>query len=91
MAKQIEDTKTPDIFGEPKRRGRPATGNAMSNAERQRKFRAEKARRLESEARRTAEIDNYALVHRLERHMLDESTENAKQAWLMIGKRMGWL
>lgn len=36
MAKQIEDTKTPDMLGKPKRRGRPATGQAMSAAERKR-------------------------------------------------------
>lgn len=36
MAKQPEDTKTPDLLGEPKRRGRPATGKAMTAAERKR-------------------------------------------------------
>lgn len=36
MAKQPEDTKTPDMIGEPKRRGRPATGKAMTAAERKR-------------------------------------------------------
>lgn len=39
MAKQIEDTKTPDMIGEPKKRGRPSTGKAMSGAERQRRLR----------------------------------------------------
>lgn len=40
MAKQIEDTQTIDMHGEPKRRGRPATGKAMSAAERKRAQRA---------------------------------------------------
>lgn len=40
MAKQIEDTQTINMYGEPKRRGRPATGKAMSAAERKRAQRA---------------------------------------------------
>lgn len=39
MAKQPEDTKTPDMIGEPKRRGRPATGKALTAAERKRRQR----------------------------------------------------
>jgi hypothetical protein len=37
--KQVEDVKTGDIFEQPKRRGRPASGKAKSNAERQRLYR----------------------------------------------------
>lgn len=40
MAKQIEDSKTPDMLGEPKRRGRPSIGSlALSAAERKRRQR----------------------------------------------------
>jgi len=39
MAKQPEDDKTIDILGEKKRRGRPATGQAMTAAERKRRQR----------------------------------------------------
>lgn len=39
MAKQAEDKVTADLLGEPKKRGRPATGKALSGAERQRRLR----------------------------------------------------
>lgn len=44
MAKQIEDTKNPDMIGEPKKRGRPSTGKAMTSAERQQKRRRDAMR-----------------------------------------------
>lgn len=46
MAKQIEDTLTPDMLGEQKKRGRPATGKAMTAAERQQKRRREATRKI---------------------------------------------
>ena len=36
MAKQIENTKTAELIPMPKKRGRPATGQAMTAAERKR-------------------------------------------------------
>jgi len=42
MAKDLDDRSTLDLLPAPKRRGRPPTGKALSNAERQRKFRSEK-------------------------------------------------
>lgn len=42
MARDLDDRDTLDLIPQQKKRGRPKTGNAMSNAERQRKFRAEK-------------------------------------------------
>ena len=43
MARDLDDRDTLDLIPQQKKRGRPKTGNAMTNAERQRKFRAEKA------------------------------------------------
>ena len=42
MARDLDDRETLDLIPHPKKRGRPKTGLAMTNAERQRKFRAEK-------------------------------------------------
>lgn len=39
MAKQPEDTKTPDMLAAQKKRGRPATGSAKTAAERKREQR----------------------------------------------------
>lgn len=38
--KDSHDTKTGDLLPIPRRRGRPSTGSALSNAQRQAKFRA---------------------------------------------------
>jgi hypothetical protein len=43
MARDLDDRDTLDLIPQQKKRGRPKTGNAMTNAERQRKFREEKA------------------------------------------------
>lgn len=71
MAKQIEDTKTADLLGEPKRRGRPATGQAMSAAERKRAQRmrdrhAFKAIEGEDGQKKPAEMTITALVENLQ-------------------------
>jgi hypothetical protein len=42
MARDLDDRETLDLIPQPKKRGRPKTGSAMTNAERQRKFRSEK-------------------------------------------------
>ena len=42
MARNSDILDTLDLIPQKKKRGRPKTGNAMTNAERQRKFRAEK-------------------------------------------------
>jgi hypothetical protein len=39
MAKQIEDNRTDELLPMPAKRGRPATGKAMSNAKRQKIYR----------------------------------------------------
>jgi hypothetical protein len=52
--KQPEDNKTLDLVGNlPKRRGRPASGSALSNADRQRKYRE----KLAAEGRQVISLD----------------------------------
>jgi len=92
MAKQIEDNKTPDMLGEPKRRGRPATGQAMSAAERKRRQRDRHAfTAIEGETRKKAPQDMSvtALIENLQhavskgwaidaRELADELVKRAK-------------
>lgn len=42
MSKDVNDSVTMALIPEPKKRGRPASGKALSNAERQRRFRENK-------------------------------------------------
>ena len=42
MARDLDDRDTLDLIPQQKKRGRPKTGSAMTNAERQRKFREQK-------------------------------------------------
>lgn len=50
MARDLDDRNTKemelDSAPQPKKRGRPRTGKAMTNAERQKKFRAERAEKF---------------------------------------------
>ncbi len=91
MAIQKEDKKTRQLEGIPKKRGRPRTGNAKSNAERQAEFRTRQSQ--EREAALDAVAGAYA----------ETSTEDVRQmiatggpvtmesAWRELGRRMGWL
>ena len=47
MAKDVNDSVTMALLPEPKKRGRPASGKALSNAERQRLFRERKKDRVQ--------------------------------------------
>lgn len=47
MAKDLNDSVTMALIPEPKKRGRPASGKALSNAERQRLFRERKKDRVQ--------------------------------------------
>ena len=49
-------TQALDLGAEPKRRGRPSTGNAMTNAERQKAYR-ERMKERDSQALESAEIE----------------------------------
>lgn len=95
MAKQPEDTKTPDMIGEPKHRGRPATGNAMNAAERKRAQRmrdrhAFKAIEGESGKKEPKDMSVTALIENLQhavskgwaidaRELADELVKRAEQ------------
>lgn len=80
-----------ELAGIPKRRGRPATGQAKSNAERQANFRAkrEEYKRLMLES--TAEICAKKTLEKLCREILTAPEESQKMAWAEIGRRKGWL
>lgn len=47
MAKDVNDSVTMALIPEPKKRGRPTSGKALSNAERQRLFRERKKDRVQ--------------------------------------------
>jgi len=49
MAKQLEDTVTAELLPMPKKRGRPATGHAMSAAARKRAQRERSTQKLSSD------------------------------------------
>lgn len=46
MAKDLNDNVTMALIPEPKKRGRPASGKALSNAERQRRFRKNQGKKV---------------------------------------------
>lgn len=96
MAKQADDKATAELFEVKRGRGRPCTGNAMTDAQRQARYREKK--RIES---RRAKLENeksagmwedytnedlcYAMANA---HISDETRESL---WRAYGKRMGWL
>lgn len=90
MAKQIEDSKTPDMLGEPKRRGRPATGQAMSAAERKRRQRERDQERLDALTTAPHKLPPRLLLEVLE-HPKQYGRDAALSSWLEIGERMGWI
>jgi len=95
-----------DMLGEPKRRGRPPKEDALTPAQRQARYRgrkqiAESRQRYEVKQARlaTGELTTHQLAVRLKDNIEEELygpisegvQQEAKQQWLEIGRRMGWI
>lgn len=76
--------------GMPRKRGRPVTGKALSNAERQRKHREKQAKieqfRLEGATRSFQDETDAELLQWL----LSSGPVLQEKAWLELGRRKGW-
>ena len=87
MAKQPEDNRTMDLLEQPKRRGRPPTGKALSGAERQARHRVRRevrADNVESDARDVVAL--WALLDASERALLPR---NFVKALDRLGSTLG--
>ena len=94
--KQSDGDRTGELFGTPRRRGRPPNGKALTPAERQRRRRVKAV--LEAECREQWILDqlaefefvsNVELTEMLQ--SISEEPDLAKQAWFVLGRRNGWL
>lgn len=100
MAKQAEDKKTAELFEVKRGRGRPATGLAVSAAERTRRYRDRKAAKEELE-RRDATRENKCAVAQFEHYteerlrdtLMNEwlSDDVLRRVWIALGVRKGWI
>lgn len=91
MAKQIQDGRTLDIFGE-KKRGRPVTGNALSAAERAKRYREKKSIDEIVNAERINFLVKKFSVEELKKELsLTGDEDLAKDYWKAMGVKMGWI
>lgn len=96
MAKQAEDKATAELFEVKRGRGRPCTGNAMTDAQRQARHRAKKQieqkrqKQDQSTAAQTWEdySDTDLLYSMANEHISDETR---KSLWMAYGARMGYI
>lgn len=85
------DKRTMPLPGVPKKPGRPYTGNAMTNAQRQAQHRVKLARE------RAAEIDNIQGAHsstsdkELQQLIATAGPVLLRSLWIEMGRRKGWL
>lgn len=90
--KDQHDQSTDDLLAEPKKRGRPATGKALSNADRQRAYRErQKAQRNENRKGGIAWEDAKALMAKIDELTteLEKALERAKIAEAKLAQRNG--
>lgn len=87
-----QDTRTANLPGIPRRPGRPATGNAKSNAERQAAYRQRHGAARQSVASSAADIfHKHSMPDLLGALTNADNPEWAQLVWVEIGRRMGWL
>jgi len=94
-------TVKPDSQALPKKRGRPASGKALTGAERIKAHRAKKAEELKAAIHEYSglsspeailnELRSYFLVTETGKPRAANTEQAAKEAWLALGERMGWL
>ena len=86
--KDAADNMTAELIPMPKKRGRPATGKAMTAAERKR---AQRARDRRTDVRLIVDAPNKVP----NRVLINEVTQGddyvAFLAWLEVGERKGWI
>lgn len=89
--KDSHDTKTADLLPVPKPRGRPRTGTAMTNAERQAKYRAKRALQTENPVTVTINSDDLVTVtiKRDEFSLLETIVQVASEAGGAFGLSVG--
>lgn len=75
MAKDVNDSVTMALIPEPKKRGRPASGKALSNAERQRRFRENKKGRVQIDL----SIHDWALLSTLLQSRYESDSDHKSQ------------
>lgn len=85
--KDAADHLTAELFPAPKKRGRPATGKAMTAAERKRAQRA----RDRDQAGMIGDAPNRVPPRVIAATLERESGYLALLAWLELGERNGWI
>lgn len=93
MAVQKADNKTLPLVGVPKKRGRPATGKALSGAERQARHRAwlkiQRQNSLDSVRINLSHLPDIEVKSQVFHSELNSDRE--RNAWIELGARRGWL
>lgn len=90
MAKQPDDKKTIELLPMPPKRGRPATGKAKTDAERQAAVRKRKQDELRITKKIYEDVDNHELMKDLSSAVWEEKA-SAEQLWREVGRRFGWI
>lgn len=95
------DKRTLMIGELPKLRGRPSTGKAMTVAERKKAHRAKKQREKNEQLRQVAnayhQVSLWELAEKLQQFIWlsipndQQALQDAKIAWLELGRRNGWI
>jgi len=95
------DKRTLTIDGLPQLRGRPSTGKAMTAAERQKAQRAKKQRerndKLHQVANAFEKMSDHEVAEKIQQFIWlslpgdDQAMNDARTAWLELGRRKGWL
>ncbi|MBS4068165.1 MAG: hypothetical protein KGZ62_06160 [Sulfurimonas sp.] len=81
---------TMDLPGIPRKRGRPRTGKALSNAERQRIHREKPAKVLQARLEAASESFSSETEADLLEWLVKAGPKLQEKAWLELGRRKGW-
>lgn len=94
MARQLEDKVTGELFEVRRGRGRPRKDGALTGAQRQRRYQAKKDavqhRRRGMVAAAEQRFQGYEL-ETLEWMIHSKDDEDARLAWVEVGRRKGWI
>ena len=79
-----------ELPGIPKKRGRPNTGKALSNADRQKNFRERRAKQEKMRIDSAAESFSSESETELLEWLVKSGPALQEKAWLELGRRKGW-